>query len=186
VPSAACRESPLSSRREAAIEVAGVSLHERPFRTMLDLRGHPDDAAFALAVTETTGLALPAANRFSAGGECLLAWLGPDESFLVGDGRDAEAVVHRLRKRLAGIASALTDVSDGFTTLAISGDGARDFLARGWALDLHPRAFGPGHCAQSHLAKAPALLLQRDVAPGFEVIVRRSFADYLWSWLARP
>lgn len=182
MPSAARRESPLFSRRGAKIEVAGLSVREHPFRTMLNLRARPDDPACSLAVNEATGLVLPAVNEFSAYAGRLLAWLGPDEFLLVGDDRDAGEMEKKLRDRLSGTASALTDVSSGFTMLIISGAGARDFLARGWALDLHPRTFRPGQCAQSYLAKAPVLLLHREAAPVFEVLVRRSFADYLWAW----
>ena len=40
-----------------------------------------------------------------------------------------------------------------------------------------------GQCAQSHLAKAPILIGQIENQPYFELIFRRSFADYLWTWL---
>jgi sarcosine oxidase subunit gamma len=43
--------------------------------------------------------------------------------------------------------------------------------------------FGVDRCAQSHLAKAPILIRQVDESPSFEIVVRRSFADYLWVWL---
>ena len=55
-------------------------------------------------------------------------------------------------------------------------------LAKGCTLDLHAAYFPPGHCAQSDLAKAN-VLLRRDNAKRFEIIVRRSFADYLLAWL---
>lgn len=180
--SAAWRESPLFSRRDEKIEVAGLSVRELPFRILLNLRANPNDVGCSLAVNEATGVSLPGANEFDADGERLLAWLGPDEFLFVGDNRDASGMEKRLRDRLSGVVSALTDVSAGFTTLVVSGAGAREFLAKGWALDLHPRVFRPGQCAQSYLAKAPALLLQRNAAPVFELIVRRSFADYLWAW----
>lgn len=180
--SAARRESPLFSRRDDKIDVAGLSVRERPFRMLVNLRGRPDAANHSLAVNEATGLLIPPPNQFNADGERWLAWLGPDEFLLVSEDQDAEGMKKKLRDRLSGGAPVLTDVSSGFTTLVVSGAGARGFLAKGWALDLHPRAFGPGHCAQSYLAKAPVLLLQRDAAPAFEVIVRRSFADYLWAW----
>ncbi len=59
----------------------------------------------------------------------------------------------------------------------------RELLAKGCPLDLHPRVFDVGQCAQSHLAKAPILIRQLDREPAFEIVVRRSFADYLWVWL---
>jgi sarcosine oxidase, subunit gamma len=56
-------------------------------------------------------------------------------------------------------------------------------LAKGCPIDLHPRAFSIGQCAQSRLAKAPILIGQIENQPFFELIFRRSFADYLWTWL---
>ena len=181
--SAPHRESPLSSRHDQKIEAAGLSIRELPFRLIVNLRGQPDDAAFAQAMGAATGLSLPAPNRCNADGGRLLAWLGPDEFLFVGDDPDGGGAATALRGCLSGVRSAQTDVSSGFTTLVIAGAAARDFLAKGWTLDLHPRAFGPGHCAQSSLARAPVLLLQRSAAPTFEALVRRSFADHLWAWL---
>jgi sarcosine oxidase subunit gamma len=177
------RESPLVSHAGDAGAVswtgAGVVLTERPFRALLNLRGDPGDVAFAPAVAAATGLALPGPNAFTAGGDLALAWLGPDEFLLIGAPGEERALADRLRARLSGVVSAVTDVTCGHTTLAIEGEGAREFLARGCPLDLHPREFRPGQCAQSHIAKTNVLLLQRDAKPTFEIVVKRSFADYL-------
>ena len=50
-------------------------------------------------------------------------------------------------------------------------------------LDLHPREFEPGQCAQTRLAKAGMIVSPLADGAGFEVIVRRSFADYLLRFL---
>jgi len=55
--------------------------------------------------------------------------------------------------------------------------------AKGCPLDLHPRVFEPGCCAQSRLARTLVTIVQIDASPRYELIVRRSFADYLWQWL---
>lgn len=65
----------------------------------------------------------------------------------------------------------------------MSGARARDVIAKGCPLDLHPRVFGPGHCAQTYFDRAGIMILQTSTAPSFELIVRRSYADYLWAWL---
>jgi sarcosine oxidase subunit gamma len=51
-------------------------------------------------------------------------------------------------------------------------------------LDLHPGVFAVGDCAQSGLAKANVVLALVDDKPTFMVVVRRSFSDYLYRWLA--
>jgi sarcosine oxidase subunit gamma len=55
-------------------------------------------------------------------------------------------------------------------------------LAHGCALDLRPRVFGPGRCAQTLLARAGVVLMARD-GDEFLVFVRSSFAGYLAAWL---
>jgi sarcosine oxidase subunit gamma len=56
-------------------------------------------------------------------------------------------------------------------------------LAAGCALDLHPRAFGPGRCAQTLLARAAVILEQTSGEPAYRIYVRPSFAGYLADWL---
>ena len=72
---------------------------------------------------------------------------------------------------------------DGATGINADRTRARDLLAKGCSLDLHPRVFGRGGCAQSHLAKAQVVLHQVSDEPAFDLYVLRSFADYLWAWL---
>jgi sarcosine oxidase subunit gamma len=92
-----------------------------------------------------------------------------------------------LRAALADAHAAIMDVSDGRVAFRLAGPSARDVLAKGCPLDLHPRAFPPGSCAQSLLAKAAVLIHLLDDAPergpNFDVYVARSFAHYSWTWL---
>ena len=79
--------------------------------------------------------------------------------------------------------SSVVDNSSGLTMLHITGERAGELLATDCPLDLHPRAFAPGQCAQTRLAKAGMILSPLADSAGFEVIIRRSFADYLLLWL---
>lgn len=80
-------------------------------------------------------------------------------------------------------------MGDSRVCLRVSGPRARDLIAKGAPLDLHPRAFGgAGRCAQTQLAKASVVLHQTadDEAPdgpSFDIYVARSTCDYLWAWL---
>jgi sarcosine oxidase subunit gamma len=56
-------------------------------------------------------------------------------------------------------------------------------LAQATSLDLRPRAFGPGRCAQTGLARVPVILQQIDPTPRFRIFVRASFAPYVAGWL---
>ena len=89
----------------------------------------------------------------------------------------------RLEEALSGLHVAVNDISSGQTIIRLYGPRARDVLSKGCPLDFHPRAFGAGQCAQSHIGKSNALIIQVDDAPTYDIIVRRSFADYLARWL---
>ena len=76
----------------------------------------------------------------------------------------------------------MVNVSANRTTIRLVGPQARDVLAHGCALDLHPRVFGAGQCAQTLLARAGVLLVADDDG-AFRILVRSSFARYLADWL---
>ena len=83
-----------------------------------------------------------------------------------------------------GAHAAVIDLSESRAVIAVSGVRARDLLSKGCTLDLHPRAFPVGTCAQTVLARASVLVHLVDDTPTFEITILRSFADYLWTWLA--
>ena len=171
---------------QATLQVDGrsCSLAEIALVEMWVLRGNAAEPEFAAAVLRHTGLHLPVrANGASIDPQRQLLWLGPDEwMFKARDGQGG-AAASALRQELQGIHSAVVEVGDGFTTLAVQGPGAADLLARGCPLDLHPRAFPGGALAQSHVAKANVTILCLHAGSDFEVTVRRSFARYLLGWL---
>jgi sarcosine oxidase subunit gamma len=183
------RESPLARfdlprRASAARGDARVVCAERAFLGHLNLRGDGEDARFVAAVAGVVGTAVPTRpNTVARGGDNVVCWLGPDEWLIVTRAEREDAIAQGLRAGLSGLFAAVTQIGGGQTVIALRGDAVRDLLAKGCPLDLHPRAFGVDRCAQSHLAKAPILVRQVDEAPSFEIIVRRSFADYLWTWL---
>lgn len=176
------KRSPLAQRD--TVGEGGLQLSERPFLGYLNVRGHPSEAAFLEAARSVLRVDLPLEPNTSTMSETLSAlWLGPDEWLLVTEPDAQTAIAERLAVTFGSLLTAVTDVSSGHTMLVASGARTRALLARGCTLDLHPRAFGPGRCAQTMIAKAGVLIRQRDDTPTFELIVRRSFAEYLWLWL---
>jgi len=133
---------------------------------------------------DLAGLPLPLTpNQVAVMGSVRTLWLGPDE-WLVTAEDDTPELLPRLERAVAGRRAAVIDLSASWVVLAIAGSGARDLLAAGCGLDLHPRVFGPGQCAQTLLARVPIILDQLDDAPHYRVLVRRSFARWLTDWLA--
>ena len=183
------RRSPLAGaadRLAATTRSSGgaIRLAELPFLAQVNVRLDAKGAA-ADAVGLALGLSLPLEpNTVVRAGESTVLWLGPDEWLVVGPPDTQRDVESRIRAASGDEHIAVTDVSAQRTTLLVSGARARDLLAHGCPLDLHPRAFGPGRCAQTTLARAQVVLVARDEpGAGFWVLVRSSFAGYLTDWL---
>ena len=163
---------------------AGVVLGERPFIGKINVRGNPEAKEFLAAIKGVLGFDLPLEpNTVTAKGKVNALWLGPDEWQVTTPPEEDQALLDKLRGGLAGMHSGVTDVGDGRSTVTLAGPRARDLLAKGCGLDLHASTFGPGRCAQSLLARVPALVHQTDDTPSFDITVNRNIAVYLWEWL---
>jgi sarcosine oxidase, subunit gamma len=129
---------------------------------------------------------LPAPNRFVAtlagDGHCF--WLGPEEWLVVGPRSARETMLEALERVVGPDDGAAVDLSAGRVLVQLTGPRAREVLASCCALDLHPRVFGPGQCAQTLVAKGPVLLSQMDDRPTYRLFVRPSLIGYVRSWLA--
>jgi len=153
---------------------------------ILNLRGPGDDPGFRAAVGYAISLELPgAAPSTSARQQLRVIRTGPDEWFLIGQAPSTHVLGDALRMALTGLHHAVTDVSGGYVVMNLAGPAAREVLAAGCPLDLHPRAFGPGSSAASHYFKAPIVMWQTDTLPSFEVMVRSSLAGYFRLMLER-
>ena len=162
----------------------GLILAELAVPGQINLRGRPSDTAFLAAAGSVLDCRLPVSpNTVQTAGDLTVLWLGPDEWLvLTAPGAEA-AIIARLREALAGIHAAVTDVSGNLARLRLAGNHARDVLAKGCSLDLHPRRFQPGQCAQTLILRCGIILHQIDDRPSYDLLPRRSFAEYLWMWL---
>ena len=164
---------------------AGVTMSEHAHLGKLILRGEPSDKAFTAGAAKALGTALPTTpNTTVAAGSIVIVWTAPNEWLVVTPAGDEAAIEASLSGALSGVHHAITDVSDQSTIVRISGRNARDVFAKGCSLDLHPRAFKSGQSAQTHLSKAVITFWQTDDGPTFDIMVRASFAPYLWAWMA--
>jgi sarcosine oxidase, subunit gamma len=164
---------PALADRAGALAAAGAV--EVAFLAQVDLRVDPAKAPAAL------GLPL-APNTWAAAGDREALWLGPDQWLMVGPPGSAPAIGAGLQAGLAGRPHSVVDVSANRAVVDLGGPDRLELLAVGCGLDLHPRAWGPGRCAQTLLARVPVLLQERDGAT--RLFVRPSFAAWLLDWLA--
>ena len=174
--------TPLGSRAELKRHgvAASVLLTESAPAAMIDLRLNAADSTALNETREILGIGLPLLpNKTTVAASRVAWWLGPDQWLIVASAADAANLV----QSLAAVAPSAVDVSDLRAEFELTGPHATDVLRKGCGIDLHPRAFRPGDCAMTALARVRAGIRQIDERPGYRILVERSVAAYLWDWL---
>jgi len=167
---------PLTSRIAEFTTVAErtggrVTLEPVPFMAQVSLRLDP-----SLAGREPFSLPLEPNTAWEDGARAAL-WLGPDEWLLLGPPHAGNEIADELEAALEGTHRSVIDVSANRVAIELGGPGRFELLASGCPIDLHPRAWRRGMCAQTLFAKTQVILHERTDTTG--VLVRSSFADYL-------
>jgi len=185
MPNASQRQGPLDhlglAARTNADKDGGIELGTRSFVSIIELRATWTDA-FASALERIVGVRPPQKSPgVGTADELNVFWMGPDRWWLVGSDSQLPTV-NELRQNLAAFGAAATEIGEAFAVLTLSGDRARDVLAKGCTIDLHPSVFQPVCVIQTNLAKAQVALYHPS-ATDFHIFVRRSFTEYLWTWL---
>lgn len=135
------------------------------------------------ALSREFGLPWPSQPNAAASHGATVLWLAPGEWGIAGLSV-AEAAARAARACNPALHD-VADVSDGRVQFDVSGGLARDLLSKGCSLDLHPRAFGPGACAQSLLAQVPVLITAVSAASApaaYRLWADASLAHYLRTW----
>ncbi|MFN4130339.1 MAG: sarcosine oxidase subunit gamma [Paracoccaceae bacterium] len=141
---------------------AGTTLAEAAMRQITAIAPWPGQAA---AVGLALGMAFPAPNTVAEAGGARLVWTGRDMAWLFG------AVAPE------GLPAAVTDQSDGWVTLTLSGTHAVDVLARLVSLDL--RAAQRGQAFRAALNHLPLILIPEG-EDRFALLTFRSMARTAW------
>ncbi|MES2548996.1 MAG: sarcosine oxidase subunit gamma family protein [Pseudomonadota bacterium] len=150
-----------------SLNLGGVSLAEVDVGPITSVAVLPGGAKAVARGLKALGLAMPEPNTFVEKKGLRIVWTGREQAFLIG----AEPPV------LDG--AAVTDQSDGWAVLSLSGPAAADVLARLVPMDLRLAACPVGTGLRSHLNHMNAVILRTgDYA--FEIMVFRSMARTAW------
>ena len=162
-----------------------VKLSELAFLGHFNFRIQPDDELILKEFKQAFGFDVPhEPNTFVVHDNILCAWLGPDEWLVISPQHRSEEIRIILGEVISEGFSTCVDQSSAQTIIRVEGRKAADLLSRGIAFDLHPRVFESGQCAQTVLARTAVTILKQEADEmTVDVIVRRSFANYLWRWL---
>ena len=108
-------------------------------------------------------------------------WAGPEQYFVVAEGRGEAALYRELKAGLEGIAS-VSDQSHGRVIIRIDGPKVRHVLAKGTPVDLHRQEFPLGKSALTQMAHV-GVHLTRVGEDAFELSMFRGFAESFWEWI---
>ncbi len=173
---------PLIGQVNSAGISAGIVLHEAALLGHLNLRGNAKDEAFLTGVQEALGVALPISPCSSAKGDMAqIIWLAPDEWLVVVASGTEFDIEQKLRSTLKGH-FAVSDISGAQTIIELSGSNVIDLMKKSTGYDLHIDSFPVGKVVGTTFAKAGAHIL-RVSEDKFQLVVRRSFSDYIWLWI---
>jgi sarcosine oxidase subunit gamma len=134
------------------------------------------------AIKRVTDLDLPSKPLTSVeNNNFVINWISPDEFLLLTADKIEAGVESKLREEMSGHFS-ISDVSGGQTMLVLSGERAESIIKKSAPYDIHMNNFPVGKVVTTVFAKSQAVI-RRTGADSFELIVRRSFSDYLWQWI---
>jgi sarcosine oxidase subunit gamma len=176
--------------RTALSDIKPVSgehtLIEVPLNGKINLRGNPDNAAFIESVENALGLALPpVANAVTSSTGLRIFWLGPDEWLVHLPLETVEDKINTLQEALDNQYVAITEVSDYFSVLELSGPQVREIIASASPFDTRSQHFKTGQCTQTRFGHASILLWPLAEIPGFGLQVRWSYAQYVYDYLTQ-
>jgi sarcosine oxidase, subunit gamma len=172
----------LSAKQEKMTDAKGVWAHEIPLLGYISLRGNAQNKDFLAAVKKVTGSSLPTqACSLSSASTLTILNCSPDEWMIVCPREQRATLQQALQVSLVGVHSQVLDNSGGYTSVLLQGKQAADVLQHCTVYNLH--ALTPNKVVGTTFGKASVILYRLD--DGFCLVLRRSFADYIWRYLAR-
>jgi sarcosine oxidase subunit gamma len=157
-------KSALEGRR---VQLSTVTLAEADVGPVTSIAVFPGGAKAVSRGLKGLGLAMPSPLTFTEKKGARIVWTGRDQAFLIGVAPP----------EIEG--AAVTDQTDGWTILALSGAGVVDVLARLVPVDLRLSATPVGTALRTQVNHMNAVIL-RTGDHAFEIMVFRSMARTAW------
>lgn len=159
-----------------------VTVHEMGLRGMITLRGDLASAKFKKAAVNAAGTTMPGLREVKLSDQNALAWMSPDELLAVVPHDEVDTKLATLEKALKGEHFLAVNVSDARAVFRVSGQGAREVIAKLSPVDMSPAAFPAGQIRRTRMAQVPAAFwVGEDEA--VTVICFRSVAEYVFNLL---
>ncbi len=140
-----------------------------------------DQKAASKALKSVTKLTFPDTLSVQSNDNYSIYWIAPDEFLLLVPEHSEFEVETKLRKAMKGH-FAIVNVTGGQTIIHLSGERAESIMKKSTVYDIHERNLPVGKAVTSGFAKSQAIF-NRTGDNSFQLIVRRSFSDYIWQWI---
>lgn len=163
--------------------ISSVNVKELNFFGHLVIRCNAEDKELGLIIERVLGVALPSTLQSVRTNDMAVYWISPDEWLVVCSGQKVYDLEKSFDETMSGHC-AIVNVSGGQTVLTIAGEGARAVLMKSTPYDVSEQNFPIGKVVTSALGKSQALIC-RVSDDKWELIIRRSFADYIGLWLQK-
>jgi heterotetrameric sarcosine oxidase gamma subunit len=178
--------SPFMALKGVSGGARGVVVTDRDrlgLATVMARRGQVE--LLARRIRETYSIELPRTNCRKEAHRIAFAGIGP-ETWLATCEQGNNEFAASLHAQIGTLAS-ISDQTDGYAVLRLSGPQVRNALSKLIPVDVHPRAFRSGDAASTvaaHIGVTIWRLDSDDDAPIFEIAVFRSLAASFWHALA--
>jgi sarcosine oxidase, subunit gamma len=172
----------LEGQAKAIDGSSGVWANEIPHLGYISLRGNASDPAFVTAASTAIGVFLPlrSCTLASSNGVKIL-WLSPDEWMIVCGRSQLAELIGGLSQALMDLRSQVVDNSGGYTQVILQGRNALDVLQHASVYDF--AALDAGRVVGTTFGRSSVYAHRQ--GGGFCLLLRRSFADYIWRYLVR-
>ncbi|WP_407175663.1 sarcosine oxidase subunit gamma [Bradyrhizobium sp. STM 3562] len=143
----------------------------------------PEATGLRRLAKQLIDLDLPQASSVALTARHGLIWSGPEQWLLLARQRAGFSDLLSFFSDQA----AVSDQSHARAALCVSGARAREVLAKGAMIDLHPKVFPVGAAALTSFAHIFVQLWRTEDGPDgpvFEILAPRSMAGSFWSWFA--
>lgn len=127
------------------------------------------------AVQSAFGFRPPKSGRNASNNGVTFDWMGQGQWFVSAAREDGTAFARELVDAL-GESASVTDQSDAWMQLELSGNNSRLVLEKLCPLDLHPTVFTTGSVARTVMEHIGAIICLLDDSPRFKLLTARSSA----------
>ena len=167
-----------------SLQTERLGLHAIDNIRKLRLQVSPRAGIDTSPLQKLLGCVLPDSPQEKASNEAVAYWLGPNDWLLVNPAPDMDSIKSALQEAPNGATFVLTDVTDAYSIIDISGEDAVSRLAAGCSVDFHDSVFPTGRYVLTRLQHLSVIIHRLDDTPRFRILVDRSVAQFLRDWLA--